>query len=808
MEGLEPPRREALDPKSSMSTNFTTPASIIKNRKDISFSCIQLYRIEETADYILKIYIYVSKGKYMPKGKAITEKELLSIDKEYKSLFAKVRQNTTDLDKENLQKAYDLIISAHKYQRRKSGEPYVFHPIEVARICHDEIGLGATSVIAALLHDVVEDTEVTQEDILDIFGEKISLIVDGLTKLDGTYNVENKQAENFKKVLSSLVFDVRVILIKMADRLHNLRTIDAMPRNKQIRIAAETSYIYAPLAHRLGLYNIRIEFNDICMKINDPEAYNDIASKLQTSESDRSEYIKDFITPLKDKLNELEIDYRVIGRPKAISSIANKIEKKQIPFDQIYDLFAVRIIADIDKEKEKSISWQIYSIITDVYKPIPERLKDWITTPKSNGYESLHTTVIGPKGRYVEVQVRSERMDDIAERGFAAHWKYKGVKDNNNVYDKWLDNIRGLLDSQHSDALEFVNDFKTNLFIKEVFVFTPNGDMRMLPEGATALDFAFEIHSDIGYHATAIKVNNKLVPMGHKLENGDQVSVVTNKNQKPSEHWLKLAVTGKARSKIRSAMKEEKRKKGEFSKEALMRKLKNNKLSFEDNIDFLVKQLGYSNRPDLYFALATDAIKMPDFKNYEIENGKIIGLKVKEDEQDKGHQAPDDLPSKPKKIKKPLKTNILVDGEPIDQYDHTLARCCSPVQGDDIFGYLTAGNGLKIHTINCKNATHLLANFSYRVLKAEWFGLTETNFAVDLRIEGVDSGPGVIQIISNELSNNLGVNIRSFSIEGTEGYFLGNVGIFVKNKDQLRVVIDSIKKLDGIANVTRIKKDE
>jgi GTP pyrophosphokinase len=742
----------------------------------------------------------------MPKGKAITKSEIIEIDKEYKSLFAKVQQNSTELDKENLQKAYDLIISAHKYQRRKSGEPYVFHPIEVARICHDEIGLGATSVIAALLHDVVEDTEVTQDEIKEIFGEKISLIVDGLTKLDGTYNGENKQAENFKKVLSSLVFDVRVILIKMADRLHNLRTIDAMPRNKQIRIAAETSYIYAPLAHRLGLYNIRIEFNDICMKINDPHTYNEIAEKLESSESDRSEYIKKFIEPLKDKLNELEIDYRVIGRSKAISSIANKIEKKQIPFEEIYDLFAVRIIADIDKEKEKSISWQIYSIITDVYKPIPERLKDWITTPKSNGYESLHTTVIGPNGRYVEVQVRSERMDDIAERGFAAHWKYKGVKDNNNVYDKWLDNIRGLLDSQHSDALEFVNDFKTNLFIKEVFVFTPNGDMRMLPEGATALDFAFDIHSDVGYHATSIKVNNKLVPMGHKLENGDQVQVVTNKNQKPSEHWLKLTVTGKARSKIRSAMKEEKRQRGEFGKEALMRKLKNNKLGFEDNIDFLVKQLGYTNRPDLYFDLATDVIKMPDLKNFEIENNKLVG--VKEEESDKGHQAPIDKIIKPKKLKKRSKSNILVDGEPIEQYDYSLAKCCTPVQGDDIFAYLTAGNGLKIHTINCKNATHLLANFSYRVLKAEWDGMTETNFSVELRIEGVDSGPGVIQKISNELSNNLGINIRSFSIEGTEGYFLGKVGIFVLNKDQLHIVINAIKKLEGISNVTRINKDE
>ena len=744
----------------------------------------------------------------MPRGKAITKEEYVEIDKEFDALMDKARPKSTPEDIKNLETAYDMILDAHNYQRRKSGEPYVFHPIEVARICLDEIGLGATSVVSALLHDVVEDTEVTQDEIKDTYGEKISLIVDGLTKLDGTYNVENKQAENYKKVLSSLVYDVRVVLIKMADRLHNLRTIGSMPREKQIRIAAETEYIYAPLAHRLGLYNVRTEFNDICLKINEPEKYQALSKKLRETESDRAEYIKELINPLKSKLSELEIDYRVMGRPKALSSIASKIEKKQVPFEEIYDLFAVRIIADVEKEKEKSVCWQIYSIITDVYKPIPERLKDWITTPKSNGYESLHTTVIGPNGQYVEVQIRTERMDDIAERGFAAHWKYKGVKDNNNVYDKWLDNVRTLLDAQHSDALEFVNDFKTNLFIKEVFVFTPNGDMRMLPEGATALDFAFDIHSDVGYHATAIKVNNKLVPMGHKLKNGDQVQVVTNKNQKPSEHWLKMTVTGKARSKIRSAMKEEKRQKGELGKEALMRKLKNNKLSFENNVDFLVKHYGFNNRPDLYFALAIGDLKMPDIKLFNIESGILTGLKEIEEENKAGHLAPADKIERPaKKLKKKGKSNILVDGESIDQYDFSLARCCTPVQGDDIFGYLTAGKGLKVHRVNCKNATHLLANFSYRVLKAEWIGQSETNFIVELAIEGIDSGPGVIQAISSELSNKLGINIRSFSMEGTEGYFQGKVSIFVMNKDQLQQIIRAISNLEGITNVVRILKD-
>jgi len=743
----------------------------------------------------------------MPKGKAISEAEYKEIDKEFQSLIRKVRPKCTEEDLSNLDKAYELILKAHNYQRRKSGEPYVFHPIEVARICFEEIGLGATSLISALLHDVVEDTDTTLEEIREIFGEKITKIVDGLTKLDGTYNIENKQAENFKKVLSSLVYDVRVVLIKMADRIHNLRTIGSMPREKQIRIAAETSYIYSPLAHRLGLYNIRTEFNDIIMKINDPEQYNEITEKLQASESERNKYIKEFIKPLSDKLNELEVDYRVLGRSKAISSIYSKLQNKQVPFEEIYDLFAVRIIVDVPTEKEKSACWQIYSIITDVYNPIPERLKDWITTPKSNGYESLHTTVIGPNGRYVEVQIRSERMDDIAERGFAAHWKYKGVKNNNNVYDKWLDNVRALLDTQHSDALEFINDFKSNLFHKEVFVFTPNGDMRILPEGATALDFAFDIHSDVGYHATAIKVNNKLVPMGHVLKNGDQIQVTTNKNQKPSEHWLKLTVTGKARSRIRSAMKEEKREKGELGKEALVRKLKNAKLDFEDNIDFLVKYNGFKNRPDYYFAIASGDVKMPDIKSFDIENNILVERKEEKIIQSEGMPAPSDTKVKgKKKAQKESESNILVDGEPIDQYEFSLARCCSPVQGDDIFGYLTSGKGLKIHRVTCKNATHLLANYGYRVLKAEWGGRSGSNFIVDLSIIGVDSGPGVIQKITSELSNNLGINIRSFSIAGNQGYFEGKVSIFVKNKDQLNVVMSAINKLEGVTNVTRVIK--
>ena len=741
----------------------------------------------------------------MPVGVAINDEEIKQVRAKFDVLLQLMEHSLQHEDKADLEKAFELAVDAHKFQRRKSGEPYIFHPIEVARICFEEIGLGPTAVICALLHDVVEDTPVTLMDITKQFGPKVSVIVDGLTKLDGTYNLENvesPQAENFKKVLSTLVVDVRVVLIKMADRLHNLRTISAQAKHKQLKIAAETEYIYTPLAHRLGLYNIKTEFQDICLKITDPEMYDEISHKLSDSDQARNEYIEQFIQPLKKELQQLGAPFRVLGRCKAISSIYNKIRHNKVTFEEIFDIFAVRIIIDVPTEKEKSFCWQIYSIITDVYKPIPERLKDWITTPKGNGYESLHTTVIGPKGKYVEVQIRTERMDEIAEKGFAAHWKYKGIKKQENVYDNWLDNIREILDTKHANAMEFINDFKTNLFSEEVYVFTPKGDMRIVPKGATALDFAFEIHTDVGYHAAAIKVNNKLVPMGYKLNNGDQVHVMTNKNQKPNEDWLKMVVTGKARSKIRSAMKEERRKIGEYGKEALERKLKNLKIDFEDNVDVISKQLGFRSRIDLYYALSQDEAKISDIKNYTIESGKIVFKKEEEEPDTKSAPIVEEL----KKIQRPAKTNrsnILVNGEPADMYQFSLATCCNPVHGDEIFAYLTSNQGLKIHRTSCSNATHLLANYGYRVLKADWEDNVNSNFVVELLVTGVDSGPGVIQTLTNELSNRLGINIKSFSIEGKEGFFEGRIGIVVLNKDQLNLVVQSLEKLEGISSVVR-----
>jgi len=743
----------------------------------------------------------------MPEVIAIKEEEKKLIQDAYRQLLRSIKVDIDDEDSRNIRQAYELAVRAHSQQRRKSGEPYILHPIAVARICAEEIGLGPTAIVSALLHDVVEDTDVSLAEIHQQFGEKIGKIVDGLTKLDSAYNAQSPQAENFKKVLSTLVDDVRVVLIKMADRLHNMRTLGAMPRHKQLKIAAETSYIYAPLAHRLGLYKFKTEYLDLCMKITDPETYFEIARKLKDTKSGREGYIEAFIKPLRPRLDEVGVPYQIFGRPKSIYSIWNKLRGKKVDFDEIYDLFAVRIIVDVPPEKEKLTCWQMYSIVTDVHIPIPERLKDWITTPKSNGYESLHTTVVGPEGRFVEVQIRSIRMDEIAERGYAAHWKYKGVNSQPNVYERWLDSVREILEDPNSDAVEFLGDFKSNnLFSEEVYLYTPNGDMKILPKGSTALDFAFSIHTDLGYHCTAIKVNNKLVPMGYKLRNGDQVHIMTNKSQKPSEDWLKLVVTGKARSKIRSAMKEERRRRGELGREALERKLKHLKVDFEESVETLVKAFGYNSHVDLYFALATEETTIPEiFKRFTTHQGKLADrAELEEELQQAAVQTP--VPeSRNKKQKLSGTQRLLINGEPAERFDYTFASCCNPVQGDDIFAYLTANAGLKIHRTNCPNATNLMVNYGYRIMKAEWIVSTDATFVAEVKITGIDSGPGVIEQLTHRISSMMGLNIRSLSIEGDEGYFEGKVKLMVRNTDQLNMAIRSLQNLENISTVTRVK---
>jgi GTP diphosphokinase / guanosine-3',5'-bis(diphosphate) 3'-diphosphatase len=733
-----------------------------------------------------------------PIAELYTEEDRLEIQRAYRRLLKSIKTPLTEPDKHDIRRAYEISVDAHSRQRRRSGEAYILHPIEVARICAEEIGLGATAIVAALLHDTVEDTTITLPDIKSEFGEKVAEIVDGLTKLDKTYDSESPQAENIKKILGTLIIDVRIVLIKMADRLHNMRTLGSMPQHKQLKIAAETEFIYAPLAHRLGLYNVRSEFLDLCLKITHREEYGDLAEKLNETKKERASYIHDFISPIEEQLDEEGIRYRISGRPKSIYSIWNKMKQKNCKFEDIYDLFAVRIIIDVPIDRERADCWAAYSIVTSVHTPMPERLKDWVTIPKSNGYESLHTTVIGPEGRFVEVQIRSERMDEIAERGYAAHWKYKNIRKQEDVFERWFDQVRkSLEDAGDGNTVDFVNDFKTtNLFAEEVYVYTPKGDMKILPKGATALDFAFYIHSDIGVHCQAVKINNRLVPLGYKLQHGDQINVETNKKRHPSDDWLKWVVTGKAREKIRQSLREEARKVAEFGKEALMRKFDHMKVDFESGVDVVMKHFGFKTRHEFYLAINNEAIDLQDdLKVFKIEKGKLQPV----EEDDKQIAL-----SEPRKSNKPaLKTELFINGEPAKEYLYELADCCRPVQGDDVFAYITANNIYKIHRTVCNNAPNLMSHYGHRIAKAEWGATSGVSFIAELLIIGVDSGPGVIERLSNIISS-LGLNIRSFSIEGNEGFFEGHVKVVVSHRDQLVLAIKALKGIDGVNNVVRV----
>jgi len=735
-----------------------------------------------------------------------TIEEQTGIRKAYEAMLTALHKEPLPNDRGQIDRAMELANYSHRYQRRKSGEPYIYHPIAVARICAEEIGLGPTAICAALLHDVVEDTPVTLDDIRSDFGDRIAQMVGGLTKLDSAYSNESQQAANFKKVLSTLIVDVRIVLIKMADRLHNMRTIKSMPEHKQFKIAAETSYIYAPLAHRLGLYNFRSEFLDLCMKVLERDEYIAVARKLRETKAAREGYIDRFIEPLREGLDELGYAYRIFGRPKSIYSIANKIKKKQVPFEQIYDLFAVRIIVDVPVKKEKLACWGAYSVVTDAYQAVPERLKDWVTIPKSNGYESLHTTVAGPEARFVEVQIRSERMNEIAERGFAAHWKYKGVSGQPDIYEQWFDSVRDILDDPNSDTVQFLGDFRDNAFFnEEVYVWTPDGDMKSLPKGATALDFAFSVHTEVGYHCQSVIVDERIVPLSYKLQNGDRLKVVTNKQQKPNEGWLQLVTTGKAKAKIRQAMKAERKEQGELGKEALLRKLKN--LHIADvpaTIDQLSKYHTNNSHIDLFFNIAQEITSVAQVLSpFIVENGKLVP-KAAELPGDEGKDHGAARKRNPANKEKGH-SRLLINGEPGDQFEYAMATCCNPVQGDQVFAYLTANAGLKIHRSKCPNAQNLMANYGYRVMKAQWVSTSESSFVVTLRMTGLDSGTGVIERISHEITE-MDLSIRSFSISGTDGYFEAKISLLVKNTDQLYLAMQGLKNLEHISTVSRVEE--
>jgi guanosine-3',5'-bis(diphosphate) 3'-pyrophosphohydrolase len=729
------------------------------------------------------------------------EEDRAIISRSYRNLLKSIKSKLNTEDQNNIRAAFELAAKAHQTQRRKSGEPYITHPIEVARICVEEIGLGPTAVICALLHDVVEDTHVSLKEIHDQFGDKIARIVDGLTKLDGLHDSESPQAENLSKVLKAMLFDVRVVLIKMADRLHNLRTIKSMAQHKQLKIAAETSFIYTPLAHRLGLYTIKNELQDICFKITHREVYHEIASKLSESKRARQSYIAEFTAPLEISLKELGIPFEIMGRPKSIFSIHNKIKTKHVPFEDIYDLFAVRIVLDVKSEQEKSACWQVYSIVTDTYAPITQRIKDWISIPKANGYESLHATVVGPGGRYVEVQIRSKRMDDIAERGFAAHWKYKGIKgtaSRSNNYENWLEQVRESLENgEEGSAVEFLADFQSNLFAEEVHVFTPKGDMRILAEGATALDFAFSIHSDIGCTCRAVRVNNRIVPFTYRLENGDQVEIITDKNQKPSEDWLQFVISSKAKNRIRSALKDVKREQASYGKEILERKLNAFKVPVEENCDLLAKFYGFPNRLEFLSAIFLEQVDLRKISKHFRPDG--IHLVEKHLVEEKTTEKPKVTGISARSVNKP---EVYLNGEPGSLYKYSFANCCNPVAGDDIFGFVLVQGGAKIHRANCPNASNLYAQYAHRILKAEWGNIAKKDFISEIVITGIDIGSGVISKLTNALAD-LGINIRSFSISGEGGYFEGRVSMVVANTDHLQQALLALKNFDWVKSAQR-----
>lgn len=759
-----------------------------------------------------------------PYKEEVTQEEDQLVLATYQRMCAAIRTPVSEEQQKRLDKAYALARLAHSQQRRKSGELYIFHPIEVARICGEELGLGPTSIIAALLHDVVEDTPVSLGDLEREFGKSIAMIVDGLTKFSSiatvsSKDIESPQAENFKKILLTISKDVRVVLIKIADRLHNMRTLGSMPQHKQLKIASETTYIYAPLAHRLGFYNIKNEMEDLCLKIIEPEHYSFIVQKLQETEDEREAYIEQFLVPIRQAILEQipQYKFRIFGRAKSISSISKKLKNKQVEFEEIYDLFAIRIIVDVPlteqeqealqkrdgaAQSEKSVCWSIYSIITDYYTPVIERLKDWLSTSKSNGYASLHTTVMGPQGRFVEVQIRTERMDEVAERGVAAHWRYKGIKQQENAFENWLTKAREMLENPDNDAIDFLNDFKSSLFAEEVYVFTPNGDMRFFPKGATALDFAFDIHSEVGYHCKSVKVAQRIVPLSYELRNGDQLHVITSSTQKPTEHWLKIVKTGKARSKIRQALREEKLKWGSLGKEILDRKLKALKLTehLEDNTDALVKYYGASNRLDLYSGIYAEQYNLNDIRLLKVENGMLFPERVEENKETSSQIKPK-VPLRPRsKIKGTPK--LLIDGVDAATYPYSLATCCNPVFGDDIFAYVTSKHGLKVHRTTCANAEFLQATYGYRIKRAEWVDTSNTSFIAELLITGMDD-MGVVQNISNIITQQHKLNMRGFSMNGQEGHFEGKVLVVVKNKDQLDELIKGLKRLKQVNTVAR-----
>lgn len=730
------------------------------------------------------------------------EAENKAIAQEYKELLRISYQTLTDEDKKIIRKAFDVAVDAHKDQRRKSGEAYIFHPIAVAKIVARDIGLGATSIAAALMHDVVEDTDITVQDIEKMFNPKIAQLVEGLTKIAKVKTDQeiSMQAENFRKMLLTLNDDVRVIIIKIADRLHNMQTMGSMADYKQAKIASETLYIYAPLAHRLGLYNIKTQLEDLGLKYTEPDVYNDIVSKIKETKEEQDAYIKTISDILSKSLNEEGIEFTIKGRPKSIYSIRRKMKAQGVTFDEVYDKFALRIIYKSNPHDEKFIAWKIYSVVTDHYRPSPSRLRDWISSPKSTGYEALHITVMGPKGRWVEIQVRSERMDEIAEKGYAAHYKYKNGATEEHGLEIWLNQLKEALENSASNAVDFVEDFKLNLYAKEIYVFTPKGEIKSLPKGATSLDFAFSIHSEIGVKTRGTKVNGKLVPLNHVLNSGDQVEIITSANQKPTSQWLDYVTTSRAKNKIKNVLNENTKKIAEDGKELLERKLRHLKITLNENtVNELVNFFKLQTSLDLFYRAGIGTIENQQLKDYAAQKSNTLVNFFKKTIK----RSPTSQPEQIHKNEISKKFDMLVFGAEQDKLDYKLSSCCNPIPGDDVFGFVTINEGIKVHKKDCPNAISMQSNYAYRIIQAKWIDSSQEEFKAILKITGMDI-LGLTNDLTKVISSQMNVNIQSISLSSEAGIFNGQVTVVVQNNTILKKLIDNIKKVDGIDKVTRV----
>ncbi|WP_339709832.1 RelA/SpoT family protein [uncultured Kriegella sp.] len=731
---------------------------------------------------------------------AALEKENKEIAKQYKELLRISYQNLSDDDKKLIRAAFEVALDAHKEQRRKSGEAYIFHPIAVAKIVASEIGLDATSIASALLHDVVEDTEYTLDDIDRMFGETVARIVDGLTKIAHLKKdmSTSQQAENFRKMLLTLNDDVRVIIIKIADRYHNMLTMDAMPEHKQVQMASETLYIYAPLAHRIGLYNIKTELEDLSLKYTEPNVYRDIYDKIEDSKEEQQAYIDAFSGVIDASLKKEGLNYDIKGRMKSIFSIRRKMKAQNVTFDEIYDKFAIRIIYKSDRANEKFLAWKIYSIVTDHFTPNPVRLRDWISSPKSTGYEALHITVMGPKGRWVEVQIRSERMHEIAEKGYAAHFKYKHGDQKEQGIEVWLNRLQEALENSNANAVDFVEEFKLNLYSKEIFVFTPKGDLKSLPKGATPLDFAFNIHTEVGMRTRGAKVNGKLVPLNTTLNSGDQVEIMTSDQAKPNQNWLDYAATARARAKIKSSLREEKKSTAQEGKETLRRKLKSQKITLnEDVINKMVIFFKLKTSLDLFYRVGIGVIDNQMIKDFasSYSNAFISFFK------NKIRRNP--VPENINKDEITSKYDVLVFGKEEEKLEYKLSPCCNPIPGDEVFGFISVNDGIKVHKKNCPNAIALQAHYAYRIISAKWIDSTQQEFRADIQLTGIDN-LGLISDITEVISDDMHVNMRNLNFSTDGGTFTGRITVVVKNNSILKQLIGNLKEINGIDKVSRI----